>query len=83
MTETIGFVAGALVTLSLLPQLVRVLHLRSAREISTIFTVMLLVGIVCWLVYGVMLGLVPVIIWNAIGVIVVSLLLSAKIKYGR
>jgi len=83
LTEILGYIAGALVTCSLIPQLVRVIHLRSAREISTIFTVMLLTGVIFWLVYGVLLELVPVIIWNAIGAAVVSLLLYAKIKYGR
>jgi len=42
-----------------------------------------LLGITLWLVYGVYLKLNPVIIWNAVGAVLVALLLSAKLKYGR
>lgn len=38
LAESLGFVAGALVTCSLIPQLVRVFKLRSAHEISLLFT---------------------------------------------
>ena len=81
--ESLGFVAGALVTCSLIPQLVRVFRLRSAREISTLFTILLLLGIIIWLAYGISLGLAPVILWNAIGIALVAMLLYAKLKYGR
>jgi len=83
MAESLGFVAGALVTCSIVPQLIRVFQLKSAREISMLFTSLLLLGITLWLVYGVYLKLNPVIIWNAVGAVLVALLLSAKLKYGR
>ena len=81
--ESLGFVAGALVTCSIIPQLVRVLKLKSAREISMLFTTMLLVGLISWIAYGISFGLAPVIIWNVIGVVLVAGLLYAKLKYGR
>lgn len=81
--ESLGFVAGALVTGSLIPQLVRVFKLRSAHEISLLFTTLLLAGIIIWLAYGILLRLTPVILWNAASVVLVALLLYAKLKYGR
>ena len=81
--EWLGFVAGALVTCSLVPQLIRVFKLRSAREISTLFTTLLLLGLITWLAYGISSGLPPVIVWNAVGIVLVALLLYAKLKYGR
>ncbi len=83
LAESLGFIAGALVTFSIIPQLLRVFKLKSAREISTLFTTLLLIGIVIWLAYGIFLGLPPVILWNAIGAILVAGLLYAKLKYGR
>ncbi len=83
LAEWLGFIGGALVTCSLIPQLVRVFRLRSAREISMLFTTLLLVGVIIWLVYGLSFGLAPVILWNAIGAVLVALLLYAKLKYGR
>ena len=81
--EHLGFVAGALVTCSLIPQLIRVFRLRSAHEISMLFTTLLIVGLIIWLAYGISFGLRPVILWNAVGTILVATLLYAKLKYGR
>lgn len=81
--EYLGLIAGLLVTCSLIPQIIRVFRLRSAREISAVFTVLLLLGLVLWLVYGIILTLAPVIIWNAIGAVLAILLLYAKMKYGH
>lgn len=81
--DTLGFIGGALVTCSLIPQLVRVFKLKSAREISILFTTLLLAGIIIWLAYGISLRLIPVILWNAVGAVLVALLLYAKLKYGR
>ncbi|MFC1919796.1 PQ-loop domain-containing transporter [Chloroflexota bacterium] len=50
-----GLVAGALVTCSMIPQLIRIFQLKSAREISMLFTTLLLLGIVGWLTYGIYL----------------------------
>ena len=81
--ESLGFVAGALVTCSIIPQLIRVFQLRSAREISALFTISLLLGLIIWLAYGICLSLTPVILWNAIGTVLVAILLYAKFRYGR
>ena len=83
LAQSLGFVAGALVTCSLVPQLIRVFKLRSAREISTLFTILLLLGLISWIAYGISFGLTPVILWNAIGAVLVAGLLYAKLKYGR
>jgi len=81
--ESLGFVAGALITLGFIPQLIRVFKLKSAREISLLFTSSLLAGIILWLAYGIFLNLFPVILWNGIAVVLVATLLYAKLKYGR
>jgi len=81
--EVLGFVAGALITCSFVPQLIRVFRLKSAHEISTLFTTLLLLGIVTWLTYGIYFRLTPVILSNATGAVLVALLLFAKLKYGR
>ncbi|MFC1963023.1 SemiSWEET family sugar transporter [Chloroflexota bacterium] len=81
--ESLGFIAGAFVTSSIVPQLARVIKLKSAREVSISFTVLLLMGILMWLGYGILLSLPPVIIWNTIGAVLAAMLLCAKLKYGR
>ncbi len=83
ITEPLGLIAGALATCSVIPQVVRIYRLKSAREISIVFSTMLLIGLILWMVYGMILKLTPVIIWNSIGVGVVASLVYAKFKYGR
>ena len=81
--EILGFVAGAVVTLSFIPQLVRVFKLKSAHEISLLFTILMLAGIFIWLAYGIYSRLAPVILWNIVGAVQTIALLYAKLKYGR
>ncbi len=83
LLESLGFVGGALVTCSLIPQVLRVFKLRSAHEISLLFTILLLLGVVFWLAYGLAFELAPVILWNAASLVLVAGLLFAKLKYGR
>lgn len=81
--EWLGLIAGAIITIGFLPQVIRVFKLKSAREISLSFTILFLIGLGCWLAYGISLRLTPVILWNAISVIFALALLCAKLKYGR
>ncbi len=79
----VGFIAGAVVTVSYIPQIVRVFRLKSSHEISLPFTALLLMGICIWLAYGVAKRDVPLILWNAVGAVQAALLLYAKVKYGK
>ena len=81
--ESLGFVGGALVTCSTIPQLIRIFKLKSAYEISLLFTALLLLGIIFWLACGIYFGLTPVIIWNSISAVLIATLMGAKLKYGR
>jgi len=81
--EIVGQVAGALVTLSLIPQVIRVYKLKSAQEISMLFTTMLWLGLFGWIAYGFLENKLPIILWNIIGASITASLLYAKLKYGR
>ncbi len=83
IAEILGLVGGALVTFSTIPQVIRVFKLRSAREISLLFTMLLWLGMVFWLAYGIYLDLIPIILWNAISLVLVALLIYAKLMFGR
>jgi MtN3 and saliva related transmembrane protein len=82
MQELLGFVGGAFMTLGFIPQVWRLFKLKSAREISLPFTILFLLGTACWLIYGILFGLAPVILWNAISLALGLAMLYAKLKYG-
>ena len=81
--EWLGIIAGLLTTFALAPQIIRVYKLKHAQEISLPYTTTMFVGVIVWLVYGIMQGLVSLIIWNTIGSILNAWLLFAKLKYGK
>jgi MtN3 and saliva related transmembrane protein len=83
LPEYLGYIGGFLTTFCYIPQIIRVFKLKSAKEVSLIFTLMLLVGVVVWLFYGIFFSLAPVIVWNSIAVVIVTTLLFAKLKYGK
>ena len=83
LSESFGLAGGILVTSSIIPQLIRVFRLRSAREISILFTMFLILGMGSWLAYGLVLDLTQVVLWNAIGLVLVCALMYAKLKYGK
>ena len=82
-TEYLGLTAGLLTSFSFVPQIIRVFRLRSACEISLLFALAQLTGVALWLAYGVILGMLPIILWNAIAALFIVVLMVAKLKYGR
>jgi 5'(3')-deoxyribonucleotidase/uncharacterized protein with PQ loop repeat len=66
-----GVVAALCTTLAFLPQLFK-MRTKGPAELSTAMLAMYLVGMGLWLVYGLMIGAVPVIVANAASMIIVS-----------
>lgn len=81
--EIIGLISGALTSASLFPQVYRLFKLKSARDISYAFNLLFIIGILCWIAYGIILNLFSVILWNCITLISAFAMLYAKIKWGR
>jgi MtN3 and saliva related transmembrane protein len=80
--EWVGLAAGFLVAMGLVPQIVRVVRLKDAQEISLAFNLMTLAGTLLWLAYGAALGLLSVVLWNSANAVLLAALLAVKLKYG-
>jgi len=78
---TLGLLAGALTTVSFLPQLVKVWRSRSAGDISLAMYLIITTGFLLWLLYGVIIASVPVILANAVTLLIAVMILILKIKY--
>ena len=81
LITALGLMAGTLTTLSFLPQLVKAWKSRSTHDISIGMFSLLAVGIMLWIVYGVVTGDVPVIAANSITLLFVGLILALKLRY--
>lgn len=79
----LGLVAASLTTFSFVPQLTRVVRTRSADDLSYGMFGAFSLGVLLWLVYGVLRGDLPVILSNAVTLALSVAILVLKIRYDR
>lgn len=79
MDEIIGYCAASLTTLSFLPQAAKVIKTRDTKSISLIMYILFSAGVALWLVYGVLLGNLPIIIANAVTLALALVILYFKL----
>lgn len=78
---TLGLVAGTLTSIAAIPQVVKTLRTRHARDISIRQPLLLAFGVALWLVYGMLISDRPLILSNIIPLICNILLIGLKIYY--
>jgi MtN3 and saliva related transmembrane protein len=83
MIDDVGFAAAFCTTTAFIPQLVRVLRLRSAREISLPTFLLFSIGVFLWLIYGIWAHSTPVVVSNGATLVVSVAILALKIRYDR
>ena len=81
--EIIGLVAATLTKAAFLPQVYQTWKTKDVSGLSLPMFTMFFVGIVFWLIYGVLKESLAIILANAITVISSFLLLYFKIKYDK
>lgn len=77
----VGYIAGALTTLSFVPQVLRAWKLKETRDLSLAMLLLFALGVLLWTFYGIWTGSMPVIAANVITFILVLILLGMKITY--
>ena len=80
--EFIGYAAAFLTTASFLPQVIKVWRSRSTRDISLATYGMFTLGAGLWLAYGLVIQATPVILANAVTVVLAAAVLVAKLRFG-
>jgi MtN3 and saliva related transmembrane protein len=78
----VGFAAGVLTTIAFVPQVWKVWQSRSARDLSLPMYLIFTCGVALWLVYGLMAGALPVVVANAITLLLAGAVLVMKIRFG-
>ncbi len=77
----IGMAAALLTTAAYAPQAIKAWRSRSTRDVSLAMFSMMVAGIVLWLVYGILIADVPLIVANAVTLVLVGAILVAKIRF--
>lgn len=79
----VGYASGALCTFCMLPQLIKCLRTKSARDISYGFLLILFLGLALGVTYGAMIRQVPIMASNSASLVLNSILLVIKMNESR
>jgi len=77
----LGLAAGAVTSVAVIPQVVKSYRSRHVRDISIWQPVLLVLGTGLWLVYGLILGDIPLILANSFSIFCNSMLILMKIMF--
>jgi MtN3 and saliva related transmembrane protein len=78
----LGLVASCFTTFSFVPQVVRTWRTRDVSGISLASYSVITVGLALWLVYGLLRGDLPLIVANAVMVVLTAAIVVMKIAFG-
>ena len=79
----VGIGAGICTSISLLPQLIKIIRTKEADDISYFMLFILLTGVGGWIVYGVMKTDYPIIITNSVSFMLNLVIIGVSVKYKK
>lgn len=82
LTTLLGLLAGTLTTGCLVPQVVQAARTRKTRDLSLPMMLLMDMGILLWLAYGLLLGEAPLIAANLAAAVLASALVALKLRFG-
>jgi len=77
----LGYFAGFLTTVALVPQVIKTWKTKSADDFSLAMLLIWCTGIACWVAYGFLLNAVPIIFWNLATFLMGGAILVMKLKF--
>ena len=77
----LGLVAATCTTIAFIPQAYQTIKTKNTKDLSLSTYVLLVVGIILWLTYGVLVEDLPIIAANAISFFFIGTILILKIKH--
>ncbi len=81
--DVLGLIATCFTSSSFVPQVWRTWKTRDVSGISLMTYVIINIGLILWLVYGVLRGDLPLTVANAIMVVLTGAILVMKIKFDK
>ncbi|PIR07121.1 MAG: hypothetical protein COV55_01680 [Candidatus Komeilibacteria bacterium CG11_big_fil_rev_8_21_14_0_20_36_20] len=81
LIDLLGYTAGILVVISLLPQTIKSWKTKLTRDLSLWRYIIYIVRLILWITYAAIIKNGPVAVMNSIGLILASSILYLKIRY--
>ncbi len=82
MTSLFGYLAAIATTLSFVPQTIKTFRTRDTGSLSLGMYAFFTFGVICWLIYGILLGEWPIILANTLTLVLALSILGMKLRYG-
>ena len=82
ITTLIGLAAACCTTVSFLPQVIKAWRTQSTRDVSVMMFTLLVTGNSLWLLYGALIGDLPIVAANIVTLGLVGAILALKLRYG-
>lgn len=83
LTEFYGFIAAILTTIAFLPQLYKTWTTKSAEDVSLITLILFIIGLICWMIYGIKINSTPILVANIVTFIFNFSILILKLIYSK
>ena len=64
--DLFGFLAALLTTIAFLPQLYKTWQTKSADDVSLVMLILFIIGLLCWIIYGLKMNSIPILVANII-----------------
>lgn len=77
----VGIVAGALCTMSFVPQVIKIVQTKNTRDLSLLTFSVFAAGVALWCVYGLIIKEIPIVAANFVTLLLIMYILGMKIKY--
>lgn len=81
MIDLLGYVAGSMVVISLLPQTIKSWKTKSTKDLSLWRYVIYSGGLILWIIYAVAIGSIPIVVMNSLSLFLALFILFLKIKF--
>lgn len=79
--EILGLVAGTITSITFVPQVIKIWQTKSAKDLSIAMLLLLMLGVVLWLVYGIVVMSASIIYTNSMVLLMSLVMLYFKWKF--
>jgi MtN3 and saliva related transmembrane protein len=81
LQDYVGFIGGVFSSVSFLPQVIKLWKTRSAKDLSMMTLLFLIMNVCTWLTYGVLIHAWPLIVTNGIVLSMVLIMVYFKLTF--
>ena len=81
ITNSTGYIAGILIAITMIPQIIMSLRTRNVEGLSVIMLVIFLLSMILWTLYGYFISSYPLMLTNGFATIIAGIQLYIKVRF--